>query len=376
MAIVNNNAHSTNRINPGFPVSTSRMLFIIVLVAAIEASYYCLSLFRNPGSDSSSTATSLRSYKNSKPRDKKKPVMPIEELSIIGERNSGTRWTVRHLTECFNHSLLVRERLVRHKHWFQHDVPNGRDRVGTAVVAVFRKSYSLLFRTIRLSYLTFERFSIYFFSCCVSYRIPTGDPYYWLEAMRKVPHHAPLHYKLEWEQFVKTPWTMPRLPSDLEERKTQKNAKDVECQEYFHYDQIISCREKPYPEGYFNKTVPMSGDKPQYELRNDGSGRPYASILELRSDKIKNHLSVSEWDWIQDFFQVRYEDLLKKGTEYMIQHVSEITGVEPKCNPSPPQNRETRPLTNSYIRWMTKYVDWEAEALVGYKPWNGTEAPY
>jgi len=244
MAIVNNNVHSANRIYPRFPVLTSRMLCIIVLVAAIEASYYCLSIFRNPSSDSSSTATSLRS------RSKKKPVMPIEELSIIGERNSGTRWTVRHLTECFNHSLLVRERLVRHKHWFQHDVSNGRDRVGTAVVAVFR------------------------------------DPYYWLEAMRKVPHHAPLHYKLEWEQFVKTPWTMPRLPSDLEERKTQKNAKDVECQEYFHYDQIISCREKPYPEGYFNKTVPMSGDKPQYELRNDGSGRPYASILEMRSDKI------------------------------------------------------------------------------------------
>jgi len=60
----------------------------------------------------------------------------------------------------------------------------------------------------------------------------------------------------------------------------------------------------------------------------------------------------------------------------LIQHISEITGVEPKCNPSLPQNRETRPLTNSYIRWMTKYMDWEAEALVGYKPWNGTKAPY
>ena len=31
-----------------------------------------------------------------------KPAMPIKELSIIGERNSGTRWTFAHLTECFN----------------------------------------------------------------------------------------------------------------------------------------------------------------------------------------------------------------------------------------------------------------------------------
>ncbi len=266
--------------------------------------------------------------------------MPIQELSIIGERNSGTRWTVRHLTECFNHSLYVRERLVRHKHWFQHDVPNGRKRVGTAVVAVFR------------------------------------DPYYWIEAMRKVPHHAPLHYKKQWEEFVKTPWTMPRLPSDLEDRAKDVDPKNIECQEFFNYEQIVSCRAMPYPDGYFNYTVPMSGDRPQYELRNDGSGLPYGSILDMRSDKIKNHLSVAEWYWIQDFFQVRYEDLLSKGTEYMIKHIEEVTGVQAKCNPSPPQNREKRPLEDSFINWMSQHVDWEAEALVGYSPWNSTNAPY
>lgn len=53
----------------------------------------------------------------------------IQELSILGERNSGTKWTARHLTECFNHSLQVREKLVRFKHWFQHNVPDGRKRV-------------------------------------------------------------------------------------------------------------------------------------------------------------------------------------------------------------------------------------------------------
>lgn len=109
-----------------------------------------------------------------------KGTMPIQELSVIGERNSGTRWTVTHLSECFNHTLLVREKLVRHKHWFQHDVPNGRNRVGTFVVAQFR------------------------------------NPYHWTEAMRKVPHHSPKHYRKDWKSFITTPWTMERLASDLD----------------------------------------------------------------------------------------------------------------------------------------------------------------
>ena len=273
-----------------------RMLLIIIFIAAMKVTYFCIPLIRIQDNKVSTTA-SLRSFMRADVKDSvifpfpsktNKPVMPIQELSIIGERNSGTRWTVRHLTECFNHSLYVRERLVRHKHWFQHDVPNGRKRVGTAVVAVFR------------------------------------DPYYWIEAMRKIPHHAPLHYKKQWEEFVKTPWTMPRLPSDLEDRAKDVDPKNIECQEFFNYEQIVSCRAMPYPDGYFNYTVPMSGDRPQYELRNDGSGLPYGSILDMRSDKIKNHLSVAEWYWIQDFFQVRYEDLLSKGTEYMIKHIEEV----------------------------------------------------
>jgi len=27
---------------------------------------------------------------------------------------------------------------------------------------------------------------------------------------------------------------------------------------------IVSCRAMPYPDGFFNHTVPMSGDRPQY----------------------------------------------------------------------------------------------------------------
>eukprot|EP00590_Aulacoseira_subarctica_P010660 CAMPEP_0172417098 /NCGR_PEP_ID=MMETSP1064-20121228/3603_1 /TAXON_ID=202472 /ORGANISM="Aulacoseira subarctica , Strain CCAP 1002/5" /LENGTH=341 /DNA_ID=CAMNT_0013155199 /DNA_START=94 /DNA_END=1119 /DNA_ORIENTATION=+ len=270
-----------------------------------------------------------------------KPAMPIKELSVIGERNSGTRWTFAHLTECFNGTgITVRDKLVRHKHWFQHDVPNGRERVGTAVVAVFR------------------------------------DPYYWVEAMRRVPHHSPLHYKLAWEDFVKTPWTMPRLPSEIKLKEDQPagtTTSDIMCQEFFNYDQINSCQLKPHGEDFF---ADMSGHEPQYELRNDGSGRPYGSIIDLRSDKIKNHLSVAQWDWVQDYFQVRYEDLLQNGTDYMVKHVEMITGVKANCSPSPPQIRKKRKMINSYVSWMTKHVDWETEELIGYKPWSSNGPPY
>ena len=65
----------------------------------------------------------------------------IEAISVIGERNSGTRWTVSHLGKCFNHTLNVREALVRHKHWFQHDILKEKERVGTFVVSQFRDPY-------------------------------------------------------------------------------------------------------------------------------------------------------------------------------------------------------------------------------------------
>jgi hypothetical protein len=266
--------------------------------------------------------------------------MPIEDLSIIGERNSGTRWMSSHLQDCFSDRLLVRHYLVRYKHWFQHDIPNGKERRGTIVVAMFR------------------------------------DPYYWVEAMRKVPHHAPLHYKLPWEDFVTTPWTMPRAPLDIEVRQNGSDPTKIECQENFHYHQINSCLSRPFPEGYFRKKPPMSGHKPQYELRIDGSGRPYGSILDMRSDKIKNHLSVAEWEWVQHLIHARYEDLLKNGTDQLIRYIEQLSGVKSNCTPYPPQDRRTRPLEDSYIYWMTNFVDWETEALIGYAPWNGTSSPY
>mmetsp|Transcript_54367 Transcript_54367/g.80649 ORF Transcript_54367/g.80649 Transcript_54367/m.80649 type:complete len:536 (+) Transcript_54367:114-1721(+) len=269
----------------------------------------------------------------------------IKEISIIGERNSGTRWTVTHVGLCFNHTIRVREKLVRHKHWFQHDVPNERERVPTLVLAQFR------------------------------------DPHYWVEAMRNVPHHSPQHLHLDWETFVTTPWTMKRLANDTGILKKapknefgQPDTKKIKCQEWFNYDQINSCMVRPYPDGTFTKKPPYSGHQPQYEMRDDGSGRPYSSIVDLRAAKIRNFLKIESWDWIEDFTVVRYEDLLARGTEWMIEHIEEVTGIPRKegCKTYPAQDRKKRALKKSFIKWMTDHVDWEAEKLIGYVP-RGSE---
>jgi len=165
---------------------------------------------------------------------------------------------------------------------------------------------------------------------------------------------------------------MARLPSDLSIKKGNETlgiaTSEIKCQQYFTYDQINSCQLRPYPDGYFKKKPPMSGHQPQYEMRNDGSGLPYNNILELRADKIKNHLSVAEFDWVKVFVAVRYEDLLSGGTEFLIRQIENATGVKAQCDAYPAQERKKRPLKQSFIEHLTKYVDWEAEALIGYKP--------
>jgi hypothetical protein len=165
---------------------------------------------------------------------------------------------------------------------------------------------------------------------------------------------------------------MERLPSDLKIKEANQTlgmpTSQIQCQEYFSYNQINSCQLRPYPDGHFKEKPPMSGHQPQYEMRNDGSGLPYKNILELRADKIKNHLSVAEFEWVRDFVSVRYEELLGSGTEFLVKQIEKVTGVEAMCEPFAPQNRPKRSLNSAFVRYMTEHVDWDAEALVGYQP--------
>jgi hypothetical protein len=193
--------------------------------------------------------------------------------------------------------------------------------------------------------------------------------------MKLRPHHSPAHCcKQDWKKFVTTEWNIERPESDLALKEGNATlgipTSQIQCQEHFNYDQINSCQLRPYPPELFRKGKPhMSGHQPQYEMRNDGSGLPYNNILELRADKIKNHLSVGEWPWVQDFTAVQYEELLSRGTKFLVRHIEKATGVKAQCVPYEPQPKRTKySVPRAYKRWLTDHLDWESEALVGYEP--------
>ena len=148
----------------------------------------------------------------------------IKMISLLGERNSGTRWTSSHLEECFSHAIEVRTKLTRYKHWFQYPAPY-RYPHETLVIAQFR------------------------------------NPYDWLKAMQHVPHHAPDHLQYRpddrWMEFLTSAWTMERVGTD-------KLNKTRRCQEHFEYKDIISCDVEPLPRSEYKK-LDYSRHQPFYK---------------------------------------------------------------------------------------------------------------
>ena len=119
---------------------------------------------------------------------------------------------------------------------------------------------------------------------------------------------------------------------------------------------------------HFNK----GQSTPCYELRRDGSGQPYDSVVDMRSDKIRNHLSVAEWSWVNGFELLRFDDI-SSDSSYLstfLDKVEKHVGVNASCKklPNPPWKTKQNEVSREYMEWMTDRVDWEAEALLGYHP--------
>lgn len=111
--------------------------------------------------------------------------------------------------------------------------------------------------------------------------------------------------------------------------------------------------------------------EPIYEMRSDGSGLAYGSIIEMRADKIRNHLSVADWDWVTAFTSVQYEKLLVEGTAFLLREIEELTGLKAQCDPVPPQPERLShyPKGPGFEDWIGEHVDWSAEHLIGYSKW-------
>lgn len=196
--------------------------------------------------------------------------------------------------------------------------------------------------------------------------------------MEHVPHHSPAHLRLalnasyddpsaqnNWQLFLTKPWTMPRIGKDL------KLKGDEMCQARFHYRDIVSCVAHPLPLSAYNHTLRYSEHEPFYEMRNDGSGEPYASIMELRTDKIRNFLSTANYPGVADTWVVQYEYLLNKGTQHLLDRIAEWTGVEPRCEAFPPQNRiqkKSRYIDPDHARFIKERLNWTVEGWIGYQP--------
>lgn len=277
-----------------------------------------------------------------------RPPKKVKRISLIGERHSGTNWIMNHLTDCFrSEELEVKDSLTRYKHWFQDDAVERitMPHVETVVVAQFRNIYK------------------------------------WMESMRERPHHSPQHYDtlnkkmLDWETFATKPWSMNRVAQDEKLRRDSflngtKSSSMIECHSQYKYNQINSCVEYPYNETEIKKLQNFGAAfyAPKYELLEDGSGRPYSSIVNMRADKIRNFISVAEFDWVKQLLVVRYEDLFLDGTESLIKAIEELTGVNATCDIFKPQAKKKQlSLPKLQKDWMEKHVDWKAENMIGYR---------
>mmetsp|Transcript_13132 Transcript_13132/g.18825 ORF Transcript_13132/g.18825 Transcript_13132/m.18825 type:complete len:546 (+) Transcript_13132:241-1878(+) len=274
----------------------------------------------------------------------------VLRVALLGERNTGTRWMSSELAKCFP-TLNVQPRLVRWKHWFQHDLPHsdGSPQEATLVIAQFRNVYE------------------------------------WTEAMRKVPHHAPMHLHKDWKTFLTIPWTMKRPKRDAPYKfivftttneTTQEPVKPL-CFEKFYYNQIVSCIEGSRNDTFrelhgCNPDKDFSCHKPNYELKHNINmnlltGDAYDSIIDMRRDKIVNFVKeIKEFPWVIGVIHVQYEVLLSEGSDFLLSEIEKIAGVKRQCESTPKQVRKKREISQEMMKWLNDHVDWETESLIGY----------
>jgi hypothetical protein len=237
----------------------------------------------------------------------------------------------------------------RYKHWFQEEDLTRVPENSAVVVAIFR------------------------------------DPYDWVEAMRVEPHHAHDHLQwlrsktnlssrpLEWKEFVTQPWIGRRGSTDKVTSRTNRGMNNAQCMDSYSFYDAVPCSVND------SSTVEGLGNY-KYEYRRDRSERGFSSIIDLRREKILNHLSVANFRGTRAFFSFRFEDMNDSGMSTLIKNLEEATGIKARCNATVgmashrlAQQNITKhgELTGDYIKWMDRFVDWEVESQIGYSRRGG-----
>mmetsp|Transcript_9395 Transcript_9395/g.18845 ORF Transcript_9395/g.18845 Transcript_9395/m.18845 type:complete len:359 (+) Transcript_9395:90-1166(+) len=249
---------------------------------------------------------------------------PVTKIILLGERHSGTNWITDHLEECFAKDIEVTTQYKRFKHWFQEEDLENVPKNSAVVVYMSR------------------------------------DPYDWVEAMRERPHHAHDHMNLDWRSFVTKPWIGYRGPHDALTMKNNTRS-SAACLDRYSFVEIMPCS----PED--SKQIHGYGGY-KYELNHDGSEKPYSSIVDMRKEKIINHLSVANFEGTKAFLPNQYEDLYRDGTGVLLEKLKELTGLEPRCEGIEGKGVvKHKEVQRDYVKWMNRFVDWGVEGQIGYQ---------
>jgi hypothetical protein len=283
----------------------------------------------------------------------KTPHLNETVIHLIGERNSGTKFAIYQLQQCFpykQYGVKISRDFWRSKHFFQPIFTYREDdpmRHNSILISIFR------------------------------------DPTTWVAAMIRKPYHTPHHMKKldkdtgqpipldDWRDFVSRPWTMSnRTEQDLDIVRNNLT-RSVNCQKGFAWDEVNPCvytNDDGLPDTVYR------AQKPLYELRRGASGEPYDNILQMRSDKIVNF--VLEQRFLQQqlggYLAVRYEDMVRDGTTTMLQQVADILGLAslpPECKPQAPRPElaTKRDIPEGLKQWVEDNLVLETERLLGYR---------
>jgi len=254
-------------------------------------------------------------------QDKYQKKPEVKHLVILAERNSGLSWLYQKISDCYP-QLKVSTSLVRPGFLFQ--TPKQALNAPTVILSLF------------------------------------VHPYTWVELMRKNPIYAPHHKDLPWQDFVAEPWNY--LAMEVQEDLPI----DATCQYDFKKNYIVPCKPK------FTKEQ----DKPVYELELNGSGHAYSSIIDLRADKILNHIQTGTWENVTSHLTINYETLMRPGEfDKLLANIDKETGgTLNHCDTSLLSDYIAPSLTNNdgydadyeYVKWMDDNLDWTVENMIGY----------
>ena len=225
------------------------------------------------------------------------------------------------------------------------------------------------------------------------------NPYDWVEAMRTEPLHAHDHLRwyqpgvngnkdidvgtndagewnarpLEWKDFATKPWIGRRGKKDRVISRTIRGMNSVKCMDSYSFYDAVPCSLED------SSTVDGLGLY-MYEYKRDRSERGFSSIIDLRREKILNHLSVADFRGTRAFLSFRFEDMNDSGMVALIRSLEEATGMKAKCTATPGSTfvqQDTivlKELPVDYIEWMDRFVDWDVESRIGYSRRGGEDS--